>query len=343
MSPAITPTRRCACASCPARPCQYAAGARGVDRRRALARAASRSCRSARRRCRRSRARCVPVVLTCTVVPSSTSVARPLSSVVMPVRATNARSRSSRVPGSTVPFTGEPRELALVRRDHAAFAAQHVQMLREMEERARVGHERQLEPFDEAAHDRPYCRRSARARARGRRSCNGCEIAQVPDRARRTSRSGHVITTCSTRCARSVEAASLGRRDRHVTGARPRRAARAQHRRAGKLRRAGDDQRCAGAALLRSRSALGKQLEEFALVERFVCRRPEPVELAARGRSHRDRGRRRNRVPGRRASRTSARRASPSRVRARREPRRCRELRRRRSADRSRAPAGRKR
>ncbi len=71
------------------------------------------------------------------------------------------------------------------------------------------------------------------------------------------------------------------RRDRDVAGAAARRAERAQHARAGKLRRTGHDQRRAGAALVGDLRAARDQRDELFVVERGVAVASGGLDLVA--------------------------------------------------------------
>ena len=187
------------------------------------------------------------------------SVSLPLSSVVMPVRPTNSRMRSTRVPGSTVPRPERRGELAGVRRDDARLAAQQFEAFAQVEEPACVHDERRGRCRRESVRRSRRCGRPVRGRAPARRRRCASKIRAVlrrRPRARGSSSSVDDDLFDEVRAQRG--GCGLRRRDGDVARAGARGCARAEHRGARKLRRARDDERRAGGTLSRIRRAPGE-------------------------------------------------------------------------------------
>src|SRR5579875_2344772 len=178
ISPAITPTGRSLRAAVPARPCQKAAS-----------RAASTGASPWERNVAIIPVRTSPVpavasagsplVLTWISVPSSISVTWPFKSVVIPYCATKARRRSTRA--SPV----QPGELAGVRREDGAFAAQQTQILAEMMECARVRDDREIRRAHDAADDLAHLGGEREAGADPDRAATARRLEDLLDRLRR--------------------------------------------------------------------------------------------------------------------------------------------------------------
>ncbi len=162
----------------------------------------------------------------------------------------------------------QSREFARVRRDNRTRRFQDVQMFSEVEERARVCDERQLRSLQEAAHDLAGAPVETESRPDADRGAVFGRIEQRFDRIFDFRVIGDFGDDLLDKMRAQDGRRFRARRNRHITGAGARRAARAKHRRTGKLLRAGDDERCACGAFVRGRRSFRKQRAQFAGVDR---------------------------------------------------------------------------
>ena len=185
----------------------------------------------------------------------------------MPVRATNSRTRCDPFAVADRALSGKPRELARVRRDDRGFAAQYVEPFGEVKERARVDDDRQLVARQELADDRPGTGIETQARS----DCNRPIMFRNFEQRFDDGRGGRIVGELDDDLLdemRAQRGGDAGRRgDGDVAGARARGGARAQHCRARKLRRAGDDERRAGAAFIGRAGAHRQQPRKCIVVE----------------------------------------------------------------------------
>ena len=223
----------------------------------------------------------VPVVLTYIVVPSSTSVALPLSNVVTPVRVTNARRRGDpgpRCDGPLRPRGARTRPRAASGR--SGLPRRTSRCLARWNSALASATNGSVDALHESAHDVAHRVAQSDSRSdRGRRRVVR-QVAQILDRA-----TGVALVVGHDDLLDQMRAQRRGRgrrrRDRDVAGAAARRAERAQHARAGKLRRARHDQRRAGAALVGDLRAARDQRDELFVVERGVAVAAGGLDLVA--------------------------------------------------------------